>query len=222
MSGAGSSLTDRRLADQGNFRWLLHPKRASCLFGLSDRVRLALANPPVADGGPAAIDNLQGTTLNELYPFLPFRCSRATGSRLTVVQSGCMFRHRLLMLGLAEMILVLSGTPEASAAGCHGPDRPVLARSLAWESWLGVGNSPAAVRAAPPVLVPLPCHGETPSTPDGGVSLPNPAAIAAMTFFPPVPRERMTLQSGDASPRLIASRLERPPRRTSASPSTAD
>ncbi len=132
-----------------------------------------------------------------------------------MAQSDCTLRLRFLPLVLGGITCLLSSEKPARAAGCHIPDRPVLARTLSWERWLK--NSAAFdrgnVRPAPPALAPLPCHGETPTTPGIGITIVAGEPAAITILFPPVAGERLAVDSGEASPERIAPRLERPPRR---------
>jgi hypothetical protein len=111
----------------------------------------------------------------------------------------------------------------ALAGGCHAPDRPVLTRSLSWEPRHRADRSVSLFMApAPPVLVPMPCPGETPSLPSFATGFLE--ALLAMEALqdPPTAGYRIAIRSLSPINPLIASRLDRPPRQASGLLSRAD
>ena len=68
-------------------------------------------------------------------------------------------------LVVTACLLSCAGT--ARAAGCHVPERPVLAQTLSWDRWQKAHETHAShgVMPASPAVVPLPCQGEIPTLP---------------------------------------------------------
>jgi hypothetical protein len=166
---------------------------------------------------PAAIDIPRSSSLNEFYPLINVLGLPATRSRLAVAQSVCTLHLRLLTLVLGGITCLLASAQPAYATGCHLPDRPVLARTLSWERWLrtGPGFGRGDARPAPPALAPLPCQGETPTTPGIGVTVVADQPAAPTFISPPLARESLPVDSAGASPHWLALRVDRPPRRLS-------
>ena len=130
--------------------------------------------------------------------------------------------NHLLILALTGTLFLVTGPRTAQATGCHVPERPVLARSLSWERWQQAGFSPAnrLIVPAPPVIVPVPCQGETPTLQSFASGLVSAESAPGAILEEPASGEHVAFESLSEVPSPIASRLDRPPRRESASRST--
>jgi hypothetical protein len=139
----------------------------------------------------------------------------ANGSERDVPPPGPRNSSRPALLALVLLVWLSSPltVTRAPAAGCHVPERPVLAAPLSRErgtltAWQITDLRPAA----PPVLTRLPCPGEVPQVP--GVPI---AAIAPVSRsrreIAPLPRRESRSTADDIS-RIDPhpSRLDRPPR----------
>jgi hypothetical protein len=131
--------------------------------------------------------------------------------------------NHLLILALTGTLFLVATPRTAQATGCHVPERPVLARSLSWERWQQAGYSPlfSLTAPAPAAIVPLPCQGETATlrTFAGG--------LTSVDYAPGMVVEEIAASGKLAAreapapvPSPVVSRLDRPPRRGSASRST--
>jgi hypothetical protein len=109
---------------------------------------------------------------------------------------------------------LLSCAGAARAAGCHVPERPVLAQTLSWDRWQKAHETHAGqgVMPASPAVVPLPCQGEVPTL------APVASLLMAATPIPATEQVALALVgrvAADALPRIpcpFACRLDRPPR----------
>jgi hypothetical protein len=130
--------------------------------------------------------------------------------------------NHLLILALTGTLFLVTGQRTAQATGCHVPERPVLARSLSWERWQQAGFSPAnrLIVPAPPAIVPVPCQGETATLQWFASGLVSADFAPGRVLEEPASGERVAFESPSQLPFPIASRLDRPPRRGSASRST--
>ncbi len=134
-----------------------------------------------------------------------------------MTQSGRKLENHLLILALTGTLFLVSSPRTAQAAGCHVPDRPVLARSLSWERWQQDGFSPAdaLLATAPAAIVPVPCQGETPTVQSSAGSLAGADLAPDTVLEEPASREHVALETPSRVPAPITSRLDRPPRRGS-------
>lgn len=131
-------------------------------------------------------------------------------------RSGPRFKIYLLALLLTGIAGLIAEPGCAQAAGCHAPDRPVVARSLSWERWERTDSSVSRLAApAPPVLLLMPCQGEIPTLPSFATGILEPLLTAEARLIPPSPGECLAMRSLTAIGPLIASRLDRPPRQDS-------
>jgi hypothetical protein len=134
-----------------------------------------------------------------------------------VTQSGRKLENRLLILALTGTLFLVTGPRAALAAGCHVPERPVLARSLSWERWQPAGwsLSDPKMTPVPPALLPVPCQGETPTLHLFA------SGLVAADFWPGIvlelidSGEHLAFDSPSRVPFPIDSRLDRPPRQSS-------
>jgi len=135
-----------------------------------------------------------------------------------VTQSGRKLENHLLILALTGTLFLVTGSRTAQATGCHVPERPVLARSLSWERWQQAGYSPAdpLLAPAPPVILPVPCQGETATLQWFASGLVSADFAPGRVLEEPASGERVAFESPSQLPFPIASRLDRPPRRGSA------
>ncbi len=136
-------------------------------------------------------------------------------SRLVVKQSGRKLENHLWILALTGISFLVAGSSSAQASGCHSPDRPVLTRSLSWERWQQGGDSLAAFQMAPapPAILPLPCHGETPTLPSFATGLVSADLTPGNILEQPLTLgEHLVFESSDRPSSPVTSRLERPPR----------
>ena len=151
-------------------------------------------------------------------PLIVF-CVDEFRSRSVVTQSGRELENHLLILALTGTLFLVIGARTAQATGCHVPERPVLARSLSWERWQQAGFSPAhpLVAPAPPAILPVPCQGETPTLWSFASGLVSADFAPDRVLKEPASGEHVAFESPSRVPFSIASRLDRPPRRRSAS-----
>lgn len=114
---------------------------------------------------------------------------------------------------IASAILILvGGTRTGEAAGCHVTDRPVLAKSSPWESWLTGTPDATDVGGEPIVVRPRPCQGEDPA-PHGSQSEPSAASTCTNLDLPlafHLPRREV--DGRVLLPLSLVNPLERPPR----------
>jgi hypothetical protein len=106
----------------------------------------------------------------------------------------------------------LAPASDSRAAGCHVPDRSVLASKLSWENELAVDLHTALAVQAPPVLTHPPCQGEVPRSMGwaGGPSAAAPQhwiGIDSPDHCGSIPTGPTTEQ-----PQSFGARLDRPPR----------
>src|SRR3954454_4920335 len=116
------------------------------------------------------------------------------------------------VLVVTACLLSCAGT--ARAAGCHVPERPVLAQTLSWDRWQTAQEAHAGpgLRTASPAVAPLPCQGEVPTLPSVA-SIPMAAAPApAAERVALALEERMPAETPPRIPSPLAFRLDRPPR----------
>jgi len=139
-----------------------------------------------------------------------------------VTQLGRKLENHLLILALTGTLFLVTGLRTAQATGCHVPERPVLARSLSWERWQQAGFFPAnrLIFLAPPAILPVPCQGETATLQPFASGLVSADFAPGRVLEEPASGERVAFESPSQVPAPIASRLDRPPRRGSASRST--
>ncbi len=139
-----------------------------------------------------------------------------------MTQSGRKLENHRLILALTGTLFLVSGPRTAQATGCHVPDRPVLARSLSWERWERGGFSPAGplLAPAPAAIVPVPCQGETAPLQSFASGLVSADFAPGRVPEEPASREQVAFETPSQVPSPIAARLDRPPRRGSASRST--
>ena len=132
-----------------------------------------------------------------------------------MTRSGRKLENHLLILALTGTLIVVTGPRNAQATGCHVPERPVLAHSLLWERWQQAGYSAAGslVAPAPPAILPLPCHGETPTLQLLASGLVSADFAPGMVLELQAPGDSLGFNEPSRLPYLIISRLERPPRR---------
>ncbi len=131
-----------------------------------------------------------------------------------VKQSGRKLENHLWILALTGISFLVAGSSSAQASGCHSPDRPVLTRSLSWERWQQGGDSLATsqMAPAPPAILPLPCHGETPTLPSFATGLVSADLTPGNILEQPLTLgEHLVFESSDRPSSPITSRLERPP-----------
>lgn len=135
-----------------------------------------------------------------------------------MTQSGRKFENRLLILALTGTLFLATGPRAAQAAGCHVPERPVLARALSWERWQQSGYSSADSRLAPapPALLPLPCQGETPTLQLFASGLVSADLAPGLVLKTSDSGEDVAVESPSRLPIPFASRLDRPPRHSNA------
>jgi hypothetical protein len=111
-------------------------------------------------------------------------------------------------------VCVLSCAGSVLAAGCHVPERPVLAQTLSWDHWqlLKMPHTGLGARPATPAVMPLPCQGEIPTLPSV-VSIPMAATFGA-AIGPEAPGEGgpAVVESLLIIPSPLSIRLDRPPR----------
>src|SRR5205814_3448428 len=135
-------------------------------------------------------------------------------SRCVLTVSGCGNFGGVPAFALVVTACLLSCAGTARAAGCHVPERPVLAQTLSWDRWQKAQETHASHGAMPasPAVVPLPCQGEVPTLPPVS-SLPMAAAPTPATEHVALALEGLV--PADALPRIpspLAFRLDRPPR----------
>jgi hypothetical protein len=120
------------------------------------------------------------------------------------------------MLALAMLVWLSSpmGARPAQAAGCHVPERPIVATPLSWErddrleAWAMTEDTPLAA----PALTRVPCPGEIPHVPATSTLSIGPALLAAAESASPVRRESLLATDDIASIEPHPHRLDRPPR----------
>src|SRR5262245_10385726 len=99
----------------------------------------------------------------------------------------------MLVLAILVWLSTPMGARPAQAAGCHVPERPIVATPLSWEregrleAWAMTEDGPLA----PPVLKRVPCPGEIPHVPATSTLTIGPALLAAAEIAPLVRRESL-------------------------------
>ncbi len=120
---------------------------------------------------------------------------------------------RPALLAPALVVWLWSAMP-AQAAGCHVPERPVLATPLSWErdgrtaAWAMTDDGPVA----PHVLTRVPCPGEVPQVPVMTTVNAGQAILAPVEIAPSIGCESLVAVVNLATITPHFSRLDRPPR----------
>ncbi len=139
-----------------------------------------------------------------------------------MAETGHQFKSRIVLLALTgTMCLSLGIAPRpARAAGCHVPERPVLAHTLSWERLLHAGLTAAhrSAGVAPPAIIPLPCQGEVPTLPSTTSQLLVADRAACRMTPPPALSEPVFPEPPATALPSLSSRLDRPPRSSPAAP----
>jgi hypothetical protein len=120
----------------------------------------------------------------------------------------------MLALAVAVWLSPPMGARPARAAGCHAPERPVLAAPLWWERdhRLEARAMTGARPSAPPVLTTIPCPGEVPHLPVAPTASLGPALLVAAEIAPTIRRESLPALHDLMRIEPHPFRLDRPPR----------
>jgi hypothetical protein len=98
------------------------------------------------------------------------------------------------------------------AAGCHTPDRPVIASTFAWETDQNIVQATTSIARPPAVLTHPHCGDEIPLA-SNSTTLPAVAVLLnAPSFTSPDFREPLIADPGSEHSQPPAIRLDRPPR----------
>jgi hypothetical protein len=129
---------------------------------------------------------------------------------------GPRYLSRPAPLALAMIVWLswpMAATP-ARAAGCHVPDRPVLATPLSWERQhrLAAWELTDEVPMAPRVLTRVPCPGEVPQVPVVTTTTGETASLRTAEVPPPLHGEPLPHADELARTGPHPFRLDRPPR----------
>jgi hypothetical protein len=158
----------------------------------------------------APIDNTRSGLLASRYP--SSQSCEINWSKVDVFRAvpAHLCRGLIFLVTAASCLLAITG--DSQAAGCHVPERPVLASKLSWENELAVDFHTAAAVQAPHVLTHPPCQGEVPRW-LGSAGGPSAASWHhRVVIDSPSQLGSISADARAEHPRPSISRLDRPPR----------
>jgi hypothetical protein len=120
--------------------------------------------------------------------------------------------NRLVMIALAIIVSSAFGARPARAAGCHVPDRPILATRYTWDRVDRLDRARAVDAPAPTTLTRVPCSGESPQPPGASSVMTSQADRPVAVLKPPSVSELSTFGDDILSIDPHPFRLDRPPR----------
>jgi hypothetical protein len=120
----------------------------------------------------------------------------------------------MLALAIAVWLSSPMGARPARAAGCHLPERPILATPLSWErdGRLEAWAITAEVHLAPPALTRVPCPGEVPQGPVVTTASAGQAILLPVDVAAPCGCESLLAAADIGHVQPHPFRLDRPPR----------